>query len=438
MEHAWIRDLDAQPSPEPCSDATTLVAARRLLGEGAVRWTIAVAHALTQHIISNIPEHGGGPAPAETMRRAAETSLLVCLRSLVHDEAAPPGVPREGVEAVRDFVRHGIPLDRVLRGIRLGHGFLHQALRDAAPDGRMPDEMTEALFDQVDRLSSDLAAVYVAERDRWEVSEEAARWRTIEAIIAGDQADPVAAERVLDYSLGHHHVALILWREAWAESAPDMDALLDGLLEASGGDELLHMPGHTAAEWVWIGFRDRPDGTAWPTELPEGWRAGAGPPSFGPTGVRRSHLGARWAARIAGTMPTATGVCHYADVRTACLLTGDVEHARWYVDETLGPLAATDDWSGQLRETLRCYLASGRSVKTAAERLGVARNTVTYRVRRAEELLESRSVDSLELRLALEIMRSAGVLEAGPADRPAEETSGGPVRHMYVKAGLVR
>ncbi|MGY5123178.1 helix-turn-helix domain-containing protein [Streptomyces nigrescens] len=54
------------------------------------------------------------------------------------------------------------------------------------------------------------------------------------------------------------------------------------------------------------------------------------------------------------------------------------------------------------------YLAEERSLRAAADRLHVARNTVTYRVKRAQELLPSTTLtdSTLELRLALELARS--------------------------------
>ncbi|MFJ9377275.1 PucR family transcriptional regulator [Streptomyces sp. NPDC101455] len=438
MEFSWISDLDSPRSVEPCCDPAILASTGTLLGDGPVRWAIATAESVTQHIISSIPADPSGPAPFETLRRGVEAMVLTCLCALVDGQEAAYAVPADGVDTIRDCVHRGIPLDQMLRGIRVGHAFLHRALRDGAPDGEMPAMITEALFEQVDRLTGELAEVYVAERDRWEVSEEGARWRTVEAIVAGEHPDPVTAERILDYALDRYHVALILWREGAADTgATTADQLAADLLAACGGESLLRVGGHARTVWVWVGFGAWPSsGLSWPPGLPTGWRAAAGPPSYGPAGMRRSHLGARRAARIAETMPAEGGVCDYGDVRTACLLTADAEHARWYMDETLGPLGAADDWSGQLRDTLRCYLASGRSLKTTAAQLGVARNTVAYRVKRAEELLGSSDVvDQLEVRLALEIRRFADVLEARPLAEP--DGSPGALRQMYVKGELV-
>ncbi|MEU6745940.1 helix-turn-helix domain-containing protein [Spirillospora sp. NPDC046719] len=392
---------------------------------------------MTQQIIDNVPEQGIGPAPFETLRRASEAAVLTCLCGLAGGQA--DRVTRDGVELVRDCVRRGIPLDRVLRGVRVGHACLHRALRDAAPGRQMPAPLAEMLFEQVDRLSGELAEVYVAERNRSEVSEEAARWRMIEAIIAGEQSDPVAAERVLGYAPNRHHVAVILWRQGSRDGGGHPARLAADLADACGGDELLQVSGHAAAVWAWMGFDVRPRRLPWPSHLPDGWRAAAGPPSYGVAGMRRSHLAARRAASIAAAQPTAAGVCDYRDVRTACLLTGDAEQARWYMLETLGALAAEDGWTEQLRNTLRCYLASGRSLKATAQQLEVARNTVAYRVKRAEELLGARTpMDPLETRLALEIIRFPGVLTPRPG-ASSGATNDGPdrLRHMYFKTGLL-
>ena len=452
MEFPWLRDLDGQRAMEPCCDTSTLAAAQRVLGERSVRWAVATAADMALYIISHVPENGVGVTPFETLRRVIEAVVLIGLCDLAdaggadrgeagrRDGNKPPfGMPQEGVAALRDIVRRGLPLERVLRGVRLGHAFLHRALREAAPGGELPGRLTETLFEQADLLSGELAEVYVAERDRWEDSGEAARCRVIEAVISGEGVNPAAVRRILDYPLNRHHIAMILWRERPSDAGVRPDLLADRLLNAAGGDARLRVVGHAAAVWMWIGFTGRPNRVSWPPSLPDGWRAVAGPPSFGLAGVRRSHLGARHAVRIAATMPPATGVCEYMDLRTAALLTADPERARWYVQETLGALAAPDRWSEQLRQTLRCYLASARSLKTTAEQLGVARNTVAYRVKRAKELLRPRHpADPLEVRLALEIVRHPRVLEARPDHAATEAGDGpGPLRRMYITAGLV-
>jgi hypothetical protein len=64
----------------------------------------------------------------------------------------------------------------------------------------------------------------------------------------------------------------------------------------------------------------------------------------------------------------------------------------------------------------------------------VARNTVVYRVKRAEELI-GRHTGTLAVQLALEIMKYPGSLES--AAQQSSQDLREPVRRMYVKPGLV-
>ena len=67
-----------------------------------------------------------------------------------------------------------------------------------------------------------------------------------------------------------------------------------------------------------------------------------------------------------------------------------------------GLAAADDDLTTRLTATLRTYLDEHSSRSRTAKRLGIHENTVSYRIKQAEEIL-GRSVDqrTLELRVAL-------------------------------------
>ena len=84
----------------------------------------------------------------------------------------------------------------------------------------------------------------------------------------------------------------------------------------------------------------------------------------------------------------------------------DVEQARGFVARELGQLAASDDHSRRLSATLRVYLEKNMSPLRASHRLGVHENTITNRIRAAQELLphpiEQRSP---ELLVALRLIR---------------------------------
>ena len=76
------------------------------------------------------------------------------------------------------------------------------------------------------------------------------------------------------------------------------------------------------------------------------------------------------------------------------------------VQRELGPLANDDDEMRRIAATLRVYFEEGSSLERAARRLGVHKNTVNNRVRRARELLgENLAERPLEVQVALVLSR---------------------------------
>ena len=141
--------------------------------------------------------------------------------------------------------------------------------------------------------------------------------------------------------------------------------------------------------------------------------AAMGARSRGPVpavGVGRSYPGLDGAARSAreavSALDHAIGpVTHYGDVEVSVLLlslNGGPEFAR----TRLGPLMDGSPVQRELLETLRVYLATGKNAKEAARRLAVHRNTLLYRLRRAQEQLrldweDADAVFALDLALRL-------------------------------------
>lgn len=69
----------------------------------------------------------------------------------------------------------------------------------------------------------------------------------------------------------------------------------------------------------------------------------------------------------------------------AGLAGGDLDEARVWVHEVLGPLASPGAGDERLRETLRVFLRAGSSFKASAGELHLHFNSVKYRVARAVE-----------------------------------------------------
>ena len=69
------------------------------------------------------------------------------------------------------------------------------------------------------------------------------------------------------------------------------------------------------------------------------------------------------------------------------MMLGSSDLLRAWVLSTLAGLAADDEHHARLRDTLLTFLQTRGSYKTTAERLMLHKNTVQYRIRKAEESL---------------------------------------------------
>ena len=97
------------------------------------------------------------------------------------------------------------------------------------------------------------------------------------------------------------------------------------------------------------------------------------------------------------------------------------DELRRFVEDVLGKLLAEDDACTELVRTLDSFYENGRSVRLAAERLGVHENTVRYRLSRVQAItgldVAADADDQLSVQVALLVLR----LQGHPSLRPFEE-----------------
>jgi DNA-binding PucR family transcriptional regulator len=280
-----------------------------------------------------------------------------------------------------------------------------------------PADVTEAvqLFDTyvfayIDTALNLADQIYTAERERWARSAAAVRAEVIDAILAGRQSDANAAGRRLGYELNREHVAMLAWLETAPTDADPLgviEAAIDAVKTAIGAGSSLIQPTGLLAATAWLSASaplERPLRTYQldPATTP-GVRVALGQPGRGLAGFRASHAEASHARRVATLTHAPPGsVTSYEHVALQAMTTVDPDQAHAFVHRHLGALAAGDDTSLRLIETLHVYLDEHASRTRAAKRLGVHENTISYRIRQVEEILE-RSVedDTLNLRVAL-------------------------------------
>ena len=308
----------------------------------------------------------------------------------------------------------------MIRSYRLGHAAawegvtpLIAAHADDPEQRAIAIELCSAwLFAYVDAALCLAEDFYGAERERWVRSTAATRAETIDTILAGEPIDGALASRRLGYELDRRHTAVIAWLQAHEEGRDThaaMEAAIAQVQErlgATGG--LVHSLGLLSIA-AWIGTRE-PVASRQLDDLRFDLQAAPGvrhrdrrtrvraSPGFARATTRRSQARriAELAARPAGT------VTLYSRVALAAIATADLDRTRVFVTRELRGLAADDDLTTRLTATLRTYLEEHSSRGRTAKRLGIHENTVSYRIKQAEEIL-GRSVDqrTLELRVAL-------------------------------------
>jgi hypothetical protein len=389
-------------------------------------WLPSVANDITDAIHAVL-----SALDAEELRTATyqgTESVLRLLVYMVRNEVPPREAepPPAAVEYMREFVRQGVPLDSLLRAYHIAQATFFRRWTEAVyRDQRDDHQQARAIelgavwtFEFVDALSAALVRLYGEERERWVRSAAAVRSQTVDAVLSNGITDVQAVSARLGYDLGRDHLAFVVWGDGAEEYGNEMLATLERagleLAAALSPARPLLVPRARLLIAGWVASSDNGDRdpvarlTLDAREFP-GVLAACGSPSTGLAGFRRSHQEALHARRIAALTHRRPGsVTRYDEVAVAALASADVEQAKAFVASELGPLAADHDRAARLASTLRVYLDENLSTRRTAQRLGVHENTITNRIRSAQEQLphpiEHRAC---ELQVALRLVRLA-------------------------------
>lgn len=343
--------------------------------------------------------------------------------------------PAGALQWALQLAQRGIPLSVLWRAYHLCTARVLQfsieelaGHSDSAEElGRRMSATSMLLNAYVDHVCQRVATSYEVERQRWLRQQDAVRAERIEDLLAGRGGDRAQMEAELGYRLRGRHLGVIVWDSA----SPDGTGLLQlqrlvgrcaSLLECP--EQPLVVARDQATVWAWLTLppgRDA-DGVAVLTEVLVGagvtLRGAVGDPATGAEGFARTHRRAAIAQSVAlAAGDGAATVTPYSAVAGISFVSQDLDRARDWVREELGDLAVDDEAHGRLRESVIAFLDTGGSLSGAAERLGCHKNTVQYRIRRAEQMLghgvRERRVD-LELALQTCHWLGAAVLSPPP------------------------
>ena len=393
-------------------------------------------------IVREIPQLHSDKRVLALLESSVAENVATVLHILQHDiDMEKVRAPAAAEEYARRLAQRGVPISALLRAYRIGSArFEDWCLQEL---GRQTDNaaivsaaglrIARVLASYIDQVSEELVSAYESEKENWLRNQSAARAARVRALLRGEPADVSSSETMLGYRLRQHHLGVVTWITGASGGGDALGRLehvtAEVAAEARCEGKPIFIPQDEFSAWAWLPLGARHD-IAVPglsvksIGAADGIRFAVGEPAPGLPGFRRTHqqaLSAQAVALAAG--PSGQLVTGFGEVAPLALMSGSTELLRAWVAETLGALADDDEHNARLRDTLRIFLQENGSYKTTAERLMLHKNTVQYRVRKAEESLRHPiGPDRLQIELALlashwlgrAVLRSAG--EPGPGD----------------------
>jgi DNA-binding PucR family transcriptional regulator len=390
---------------------------------------------LTARILDEEPELAADKPIADSLAASVLDNISTVLRVFeVRPDRDTVTAPAAALDYARRLAQRGIAISTLLRTYRLGQAEFQQAMvteiskagLDAATVAAMAAELSTVAFDYVDRISEDVVAAYQQERDNWMRSRIAARSARVMALLSTASVDLADVDKTLGYRLGQTHLGVIAWCDDDTVAADRITRLERSVARLAEAAEVPRPPLIVAADestlWAWfprpgsgrleIRNSDDEDGV---------WIA-TGEPTPGVGGFRLTHRQARQAQTVALAADRAhrVRVTAWSQVGAVALMCADREALAAWVQHTLSDLALDEDGMARLRETLATFLATGSSYTASAQLLNLHKNTVQYRVRKAQHAIGRPLQDRRrDIELALDACNwlGAAVLRRQPAAR---------------------
>ncbi|ETW26750.1 PucR family transcriptional regulator [Mycobacterium gastri] len=360
---------------------------------------VEVGDELLELVLATVPHLRGDHAVEALLSASLRENVAIGLDVIANAiDAGSAEIPTAAAEYARRLAQRGVPIEALLRAYRIGHFRFLELWQEELASRKLDAStmlgilraVTEASFRYVDLMSENVLAVYQGERDRWLQNTSSRRASLIRSLLAGDDRSGVA----LGWELDTVHVGLVAWIDESA-AGPEAPMLLDraaAALATLSTRPPLTVVADESTFWAWFSTRGGAPIAAEALAIilgdaASGVRAAIGSPAAGPEGFRVTHEQALRAQAVAiASGSTGPIVTTFRETGLTSFLNADVAAARFWVEDVLGRLATDDDASARLRETSRMFLETNGSFTETAARLHLHKNTVLYRVRKAEEL----------------------------------------------------
>ena len=400
------RDGLGPHGPDPRMDMDRSPVAELMAGVAAAvtRRAAAVSEDVYQVILREIPELRDDKPVLALLASSVGSNVDTCLQIMQYQiDLADVQAPAAAVEYARRLAQRGRPLTALLRAYRLGHtcfsDWLLKELARQTHDARMLTAatlgMSEVVAGYIDQTSEEIVGAYTRERENWLRNRSAARAARIRELLSGQRVNVSATEATLGYRLCQYHLGLVCWAGDATAAVDNITRLEHAIAHvaeklACSGDPLF-LPRDESSAWAWLplGFHDTFDAAGVAAAGVDGdIHFAFGDVAKDTAGFRLTHqqaMAAKDVALAAGS-PTPRSVA-FGEVAPVAMMLGAGDLLRAWVLGTLAGLATDDEHHARLRDTLLVFLQTGGSYKTTAERLTLHKNTVQYRIHKAEESL---------------------------------------------------
>ncbi len=394
----------------------------------------AVSEDVYKVILREIPQLDDDKPLLALLASSVDSNVNTCLQIMQHQiDLTAVQAPAVAVEYARRLAQRGTPLTALLRAYRLGHacfsGWLLTELGQQAVDAEMITAstlcMSKVVAAYIDQTSEEMVAAYTQERENWLRKRNAARAARVRDLLSGERIDVSAAEVTLGYRLRQYHVGLVCWTVDAMGAADQITRLERAIgqvaMHAACGGDPVFLPRDESSAWAWLplGIRDTFDAAPAAADAGAGIHFAFGDAARGSAGFCLTHRQAVATQAVALAAGSALPrVVTFGEVAPVAMMLGSMDLLRAWVLATLGGLATDDEHQARLRETLLVFLQSGGSYKSTAEHLVLHKNTVQYRIRKAEESLGRTAAehrDDLELALQASHWLGSSVLQSSAA-----------------------
>jgi PucR C-terminal helix-turn-helix domain len=361
---------------------TSLVSQQAVLAERLQARQAEIEQTVLARVYSVADPSEGDPEYVAGLRAAVEAAVGYGLLGIERGEdgAAPP--PAALLLQARHAARNGVSLETVLRRYVAGYALLGDFILQEAEKADLLGRNCIQRVQRTHTVLFDRLLVAISEEHARELStrpatSERRQVEQVKRLLAGELVDTLGFR----YDFNGHHIAVIA-------TGPDAPGVLRDLAARFDRSLLLIRPAEEMT-WAWFGGRqvlsvDELIRCA-QVDCPLESSLALGEPGQGMPGWRLTHRQAAATSPIA--MRGAHRVVRYGDVALLASVLQDETLISSLRELYLAPLAAGENDSAALHQTLRAYFAAERNVSSTAIGLGVNRNTVANRLRAIEERL---------------------------------------------------